>query len=94
MFKHILLPIDGSELSLRAASIGVELAGRLARSVYASMWSPLVAPSPTCRRRAGRPPNTPREPAPTPNATWPRCDQRAKRRGVECKSSYEIESRP
>ena len=26
MFKHILLPIDGSELSLRAAKTGVELA--------------------------------------------------------------------
>ena len=26
MFKHILLPIDGSELSLRAATTGIELA--------------------------------------------------------------------
>jgi nucleotide-binding universal stress UspA family protein len=35
MFKHILLPIDGSDLSLRAVDTGIELAGRLDASVYA-----------------------------------------------------------
>lgn len=35
MFKHILLPIDGSELSLRAAKTGVELAKTCGARVYA-----------------------------------------------------------
>jgi nucleotide-binding universal stress UspA family protein len=35
MFKHILLPIDGSDFSLRAIEVGVELAARLGARVYA-----------------------------------------------------------
>ncbi len=35
MFKHILLPIDGSELSLRAAKVGIELARTCGARVYA-----------------------------------------------------------
>lgn len=35
MFKHILLPTDGSELSLRAVDAGVALAARLGADVYA-----------------------------------------------------------
>ncbi len=35
MFKHILLPIDGSELSVRAASQGIELAKLCKGKVYA-----------------------------------------------------------
>lgn len=35
MFKHILLPIDGSELSLRAAKMGVELAKTCGARVHA-----------------------------------------------------------
>ena len=34
MFKHILLPIDGSELSLRAAKTGIELAKVCGASVH------------------------------------------------------------
>jgi nucleotide-binding universal stress UspA family protein len=35
MFKHILLPIDGSELSLRAAKMGIELAKTCGARVHA-----------------------------------------------------------
>ncbi|WP_266182239.1 universal stress protein [Dyella humicola] len=35
MYKHILLPIDGSELSLRAARAGIELARICQAPVYA-----------------------------------------------------------
>lgn len=35
MFKHILLPIDGSELSLRAVKLGLELARACHARVYA-----------------------------------------------------------
>ncbi len=34
MFKHILLPIDGSELSLRAVKLGLELAQTCHASAY------------------------------------------------------------
>ncbi len=35
MFKHILLPVDGSELSLRAVDTGLALAAKLGARVYA-----------------------------------------------------------
>ncbi len=35
MFKHILLPTDGSELSLRAVDTGIALAASLGAEVYA-----------------------------------------------------------
>jgi nucleotide-binding universal stress UspA family protein len=35
MFKHILLPVDGSELSLRAVDTGLALAARLGARVHA-----------------------------------------------------------
>ena len=35
MFKHILLPTDGSEVSTRAVDMGLELAGALHARVYA-----------------------------------------------------------
>ncbi len=43
MFKHILLPIDGSDLSLRAVDTGLELAAKLGARVYAFH---VVAPFP------------------------------------------------
>jgi nucleotide-binding universal stress UspA family protein len=35
MYKHILLPVDGSELSLRAAEAGIALARQLGARVHA-----------------------------------------------------------
>lgn len=35
MYKHILLPVDGSELSLRAADAGIALARQLGAHVHA-----------------------------------------------------------
>lgn len=35
MYKHILLPIDGSDLSLRAADAGIALASQLGAGVHA-----------------------------------------------------------
>lgn len=43
MFKHILLPTDGSPLSRRAAATGIELA----RTVGARVTTLFVAPAPT-----------------------------------------------
>ncbi len=44
MFKHILLPTDGSELSLRAADTGIALATKLGARVHAFH---VVAPFPS-----------------------------------------------
>ncbi|WP_049623925.1 universal stress protein [Frateuria defendens] len=35
MFKHILLPTDGTELSLRAVDMGLELAAKIGAGVHA-----------------------------------------------------------
>lgn len=35
MYKHILLPTDGSEVSVRAVEVGIELASALKARVYA-----------------------------------------------------------
>ena len=44
MFKHILLPTDGSEPSLRAARLGMALASRVGASVHAyHVLAPLAA---------------------------------------------------
>ncbi len=43
MFKHILLPTDGSDLSLRAVDIGIALAASVGADVYAFH---VVAPFP------------------------------------------------
>lgn len=44
MFKRILLPTDGSELSLRAIDTGLELASSLHASVYAFHVIPPLPP--------------------------------------------------
>ncbi|MEP7184293.1 MAG: universal stress protein [Rhodanobacter sp.] len=44
MFKRILLPTDGSELSLRAVDMGLELASSLHASVYGFH---VIPPTPT-----------------------------------------------
>jgi nucleotide-binding universal stress UspA family protein len=44
MFKHILLPTDGSERSLRAARLGIALARQMGASVHAyHVLAPLAA---------------------------------------------------
>lgn len=44
MFKHLLVPIDGSELSDRAAQVSLELAARLGARVTAFIVEPPPAP--------------------------------------------------
>lgn len=45
MFQHLLIPIDGSERSLRAVSTGIQLAARLGAAVTAFIAEP-QAPTP------------------------------------------------
>lgn len=46
MFQHILLPVDGTELSERAVQAGIELARKLGASITAFVAEPLP-PLPT-----------------------------------------------
>lgn len=49
MFKHILLPTDGSEQSLRAARLGIALARQTGASVHAYHVLAPLAPLPMYR---------------------------------------------
>lgn len=53
MFKHLLVPIDGSPLAERAMDAGIELARRLGASITAFIAEP-PAPPPTVGYGAGR----------------------------------------
>lgn len=56
MFKHILVPVDGTELSERAVRTGLELAGKLGAAVTAFVVEPMpplphMGTSPTLYQR-------------------------------------------
>ncbi|HEY8327363.1 MAG TPA: universal stress protein [Rhodanobacter sp.] len=95
MFKHILLPTDGSELSLRAIDTGIELAARLGARAHAFH---VIAPFPASTYFAGF--VLANEPAYTQeaNANAERyladVRQRAEAAGVSCESSCEVDARP
>lgn len=95
MFKHILLPVDGSELSLRAVDTGIELAARLGASVYAFH---VIAPFPASIYfaeiiQANEPTYTSEAIA---NAEKYLVDvsRRAQAAGVPCEGSHETDARP
>ena len=95
MFKHILLPVDGSELSLRAVDTGIELAARLGASVYAFH---VIAPFPASIYfaeiiQANEPTYTSEAIA---NAEKYLADvsRRAQAAGVPCEGSHETDARP
>ena len=95
MFKHILLPTDGSELSLRAVDTGIALAARLGASVYAFH---VIAPFPASAYFAEF--VVANEPAYTQEAIanaeryLAEVRQRAEAAGVPCEGSHEIDARP
>lgn len=95
MFKRILLPVDGSELSLRAIDTGIELAARLGASVYAFH---VIAPFPASIYfaeiiQANEPTYTSEAIA---NAEKYLADvsRRAQAAGVPCEGSHETDARP
>lgn len=95
MFKHILLPTDGSELSLRAVDTGIELAARLGARVYAFH---VIAPFPASIYfatfvQANEPAYIQEANA---NAERYLADvrQRAKAAGVSCEGGSEVDARP
>lgn len=94
MFKHILLPTDGSELSLRAVDTGIELAAKLGARVYAfHVIAPLPASAYFAEFIQAEPEYTQEANA---NAERYLADvhQRAAAAGVSCESGCESDTRP
>lgn len=95
MFKHILLPVDGSDLSLRAAKLGIELARTCGARVYALH---VVAPYHTIAYMAEMLAAT--EITYTQDATvhagqyLAEVQRMAAEAGIECASSYVFNDRP
>jgi nucleotide-binding universal stress UspA family protein len=95
MFKHILLPTDGSELSLRAVDMGLALAGRLGASVYAFH---VVAPFPAVTYlaemiQASQELYT-QEAVARAERYLAEVRQRAGKAGVHCDGGHEFDHRP
>jgi len=95
MFKHILLPTDGSELSLRAVDTGIELAARLGACVYAFH---VIAPFPASVYFAefvmANEPGYTREAIANAERYLADVRGRAQAAGVACEGSHEIDARP
>jgi nucleotide-binding universal stress UspA family protein len=95
MFKHILLPTDGSDLSLRAARLGIELARTCGARVYALH---VVAPYHTIAYMAEMLAAT--EITYTQDATvragqyLAEVQRMAAEAGIECASSYVFDDQP
>jgi nucleotide-binding universal stress UspA family protein len=95
MFKRILLPTDGSELSLRAVDTGIGLAARLGASVYAFH---VIAPFPASvyftEFVVANEPSYTREAIANAEKYLAEVGQRARAAGVPCEGSYETDARP
>ncbi|MDE1893544.1 MAG: universal stress protein [Pseudomonadota bacterium] len=95
MFKNILLPVDGSELSLRAVDTGLALAVKLGASVYAFH---IVPPYPALTYfvdivQANQEFYL-QEAIARGEGYLQEVERRAKAAGVPCGSGHEIDSRP
>lgn len=96
MFKHILLPTDGSELALRAVDIGIELASRLNARVYAFHVA-IPFPAVTYFAEMIQMPSEAAYVEDTVAAAeryLADVRQRARAAGVPCEGSYEFDHRP
>jgi nucleotide-binding universal stress UspA family protein len=95
MFKRILLPTDGSELSLRAVDTGIELAARLGASVYAFH---VIAPFPASvyfsEFVVANEPDYTREVIANAERYLADIRERAQAAGVGCEGSHETDARP
>ncbi|BBD80314.1 universal stress protein [Aerosticca soli] len=95
MFSHILLPTDGSELSLRAVDTGIELAQRIGAKVYGFH---VIAPFPTVAYLAeliqASQESYTREATERANRFLDEVKQRAQKAGVPCETGYEFDQRP
>lgn len=95
MYQHILLPIDGSEISLRAAAAGIALAARLGAQVHALHVVAQMPPVPFLYDVIAASnlsyENVARD---TGNRFLAEVCERAKAAGVPCQSSLESNTAP
>ncbi|TAL97430.1 MAG: universal stress protein [Rhodanobacter sp.] len=95
MFKHILLPTDGSDLALRAVDTGIALAASLGADVYALH---VVAPFPAFSYMVDIVQANEtfylQEAIKQADACLQEVHKRADIAGVSCKSEYVTDSRP
>lgn len=95
MFKHILLPTDGSDLSLRAVDTGLALAAKLGASVYAFH---VVPPFPSMTYFVDIVQANQEfyleEAVARGEGYLKEVEQRAQAAGVVCKSGHEIDGKP
>lgn len=95
MFKRILLPTDGSEISLRAVDTGIGLAAKLGASVYAFH---VIAPFPSSVYFAefvlANEPAYTREAIANAERYLAEVRQRAQAASVPCEGSHEVDARP
>jgi len=95
MFKHILLPTDGSELALRAVDTGIALAAKLGAKVHAFH---VAAPFPTVAYLAeiiqATQETYTKEAARRAQGFLDEVERRAQAVGVVCAGSYEFDQRP
>jgi nucleotide-binding universal stress UspA family protein len=95
MFQHILIPTDGSELSLRALDTGIELAARLGASIHAFH---VIAPFPASTYFAefvlANEPTYIQEATTNGERYLMEARQRAEKAGVPCEISHESDERP
>jgi nucleotide-binding universal stress UspA family protein len=95
MFKHILLPVDGSVLSLRAVDTGIALATRLGARVHALHVLPPFPAATYFAAIAEANETMYIERALTgAERVLAEVRQRARAAGVSCESSHVIDNRP
>lgn len=95
MFKHILLPTDGSELSLRAVDTGIELAARLGARVHAfHVLVPFPATVYFAEFIQANEAAYTRDAVASAEGHLAEVRRRAEAAGVPCESSYETDARP
>lgn len=95
MFKHILLPTDGSELSLRAVDTGIELAERCGAQVYAiHVLTPFPAVTYAAQLIQAGDEAYSRDAVVRAENCLAEVHRRAAAAGVACESTYVFDHRP
>lgn len=95
MFKHLLLPVDGSALSLRAVDSGIALAAALGARVHAlHVLPPFAAATYFAAIAQADEAMYVERAAARAEHVLAEVRQRAQAAGVACESSHEIDDRP
>ncbi len=95
MFKHILLPVDGSELSMRAVDTGIALAAALGARIHAlHVLPPFPAVTYFAAIAQANETMYVERAVASAERVLAGVQDRARAAGVPCGTSHEIDSRP